>query len=78
MTTASTAEAIQLMSEILQCPEGSLNAADTIETVEKWDSLNHMRLVLAIEEKYQVKLEADTALSLFTIEGIADLLETLH
>lgn len=66
--------AIALLAEVLGCPASTLSANDTIETVNKWDSLNHMRLILLMEERHNTQVDPDTALSLFTLEDIADYL----
>ena len=67
--------AIDLLAEVLQMSADEICEEDTIETLEKWDSLNHMRMILAIEDKYRLQVDPDIALSLFTIRDIADFLE---
>ena len=37
------------------------------ETVENWDSLNHLRLVTAVEEEYGVGLTMDEVVSIASI-----------
>ncbi|MFT6557370.1 acyl carrier protein [Sneathiella sp.] len=71
----SVLNAIQLLSNILECDPQSLSAEDTIETVAQWDSLNHMRLVLHLEEHLNTRLETEDAMTLFTIPAIAALLK---
>ncbi|MBL4739844.1 MAG: acyl carrier protein [Sneathiella sp.] len=75
MTVQFTQAAINHLSGILNCAPSDISPDDTIETVEKWDSLNHMRLILAIEENLNAQIESDDIMSLFTIKGIADYLE---
>ena len=71
MTDTHTQSAIDLLAHILECPADTLSPADTIESVEKWDSLNHMRMILRIEELYQIQVETDDAMQLFTVSDIA-------
>lgn len=66
--------AIDLLAHILECPADTLSPDDTIESVEKWDSLNHMRMILRIEELHQLQVETDDAMQLFTIRDIASYL----
>lgn len=66
--------AITHLAQILGCPEADLSPEDTISTVSKWDSLNHMRLILQLEETLGHQIETDDTLSLFSVEGIADYL----
>ncbi len=74
MTETNLNAAINLLAHILECPADTLSAEDTIENVEKWDSLNHMRMILRIEEQYQIQVETDDAMQLFTVKDIADYL----
>ena len=64
-----------LLAQILECPADTLSPDDTIESVEKWDSLNHMRMILRIEELYQIQVETNDAMQLFTLKDIAVYLE---
>ncbi len=77
MTNTHIQSAIDLLARILDCPVDSLNLDDTIETVEKWDSLNHMRMILLMEELYQIQIETDDAMQLFTVKDIAAYLERI-
>ena len=43
-------------------------------TLSQWDSLNHMRLVAAVEETYAVQLSTDEIVNLLSVTDIATLL----
>ncbi len=60
------------LSEILEINASELADDDTIETVEKWDSLNHMRLIMHLEEKYGTTVETDDAMEMFTLQAITN------
>jgi len=76
MSNPYITQAIKILATVLNCPEESLSATDSIETVDTWDSLNHMRLILHIEEVLGHEIETETALELFSATKIADLLES--
>ena len=44
-------------------------------TLEKWDSFNHIHLVVAIEETYGVELSPDEIVDLLSVSDIAELLQ---
>ena len=67
--------AIKHISVTLGCAAESINADDTIETLEKWDSPNHMRLILHLEEEIGHMIETEDILLLFSITGIANYLK---
>lgn len=53
----STFERVQaIASDIFGVPAGKITADSSPESIEKWDSMQHLNLVLAIEEKFGVQL----------------------
>ncbi len=74
MTDPYVTLAITYLAQILNCHTDDLSQTDTITSVKKWDSLNHMRLVLHIEEELGHQIETDDAMALFSIEDIANFL----
>lgn len=74
MTDPHITRAIQHLAGVIACAPDDLTPQDTIETVKKWDSLNHMRLILQLEEELGHQIETDDAMTLFSVEQIADFL----
>lgn len=75
MNDTFTAAAIKHISLILDCKADSIGAEDTIETIDKWDSLNHMRLILHLEEELGHMIATEDTLTLFSVAGIANYLK---
>lgn len=44
----------QVLSDIFNIPRDSVGEQTSIDTVETWDSLKHLELVLALEQKFNV------------------------
>ena len=44
------------------------------ETVEEWDSLGHLNLVMEIEEIYSLELSTDEALEIVDVESLKQIL----
>lgn len=42
---------VRIISEALSIPVGNIHEGLSVENCEKWDSLSHVRLVLAIENE---------------------------
>ncbi len=58
--TVSTFDQIRsIASDILGTPAGQITADSSPETIENWDSMQHLNLVLAIEEKFGLQLEPE-------------------
>ena len=64
-----------LLAEAVGVPLTSLPSDPTIATYQSWDSIAHMRLVLAIENCNGAQLETAEILSLTTIQAIVDALK---
>ena len=45
----------KILSSVLDVSEEKLDKNSSAMTIESWDSLNHMKLVVALEEELNVK-----------------------
>ena len=73
MSAMSTART--LLAEALALPESNLPAAARIGAIEQWDSLAHMRVLLALEERLGQPLDAEEAIAIESLDDIAAILE---
>jgi acyl carrier protein len=46
----------------------------SIDTVETWDSLRHLNLVLALEEQFQVRIPEEDMVEIMSFAKIRDML----
>lgn len=60
----------EVMSAVfgIKCEEIS-NDAST-ETIENWDSLNHMNLIVALEEEFGIRFSDDEIIKLINLEAL--------
>ena len=63
-----------IASDVLQVAPGSLSAESSPQTVENWDSVQHLDLVLALEEQFGVQFEPDEMDGMKSIGAIAGIL----
>lgn len=64
----------ELLARALERPVASVADDAAIGRQDGWDSLAHVRLALAVEERMGRKLEPDEVLALRTLAGVRDLL----
>ncbi len=77
--TASTLEQVRnVASDTLGIPADKITAESSPETIENWDSMQHLNLVLAIEEKFGIQLEPEDIEQMKNIGAIAALVERLQ
>jgi acyl carrier protein len=77
--TVSTLQLVRsIASDILGVPADKITAGSSPETIETWDSMQHLNLVLAIEEKFGVQLEPEDIEQMKSIGAVAALVEKLQ
>lgn len=62
---------IELVTEILQVPEGTVTETTLIEDLEEWDSLAQVLIVGELESRLGIVIPLDEAVE---ITGVADIL----
>jgi acyl carrier protein len=58
----------QVMGAILGIPPESVGPGTNTDTVEGWDSLKHMRLIIALEEAFDVTIPNEEVVTLTSYE----------
>ena len=58
---------IQVFAEVLEVSPAELNNESSPDNVKQWDSLSAMKLVTAIEEKFNVRLSTKEIMKMSTI-----------
>lgn len=64
-----------IMSNLFDIPVDDINDNISHENCDQWDSLQHMNLILAIEEEFCVSLNDDDVLKIKDFISIIDILE---
>jgi acyl carrier protein len=52
----------ELLSVVLEIPIETIDDSTSSDNTERWDSMNHMNIILAVEEEFGVKFSDDEAL----------------
>jgi acyl carrier protein len=65
----------RILADIFHIPVEQITAMSSPETIENWDSLNHLNVILAIEQEFGVQImpeEIDQLLSVAHMMAILD------
>ena len=62
----------QILTNVLQVR--SISEQDSAETVATWDSVRHLTLMTAIEERFNIIFSADQMMDLTSVSAIVDAL----
>ena len=56
------------MAQVFDVPNESINNDSSPDTIENWDSVNHMNLVLALEQAFGISFEPDEIIEMMNFE----------
>ena len=60
----------RIVSDLFNVPAESLTPASSAETIELWDSIGHLNLVLALEEEFGIRLSPEQVDSMLNVDSI--------
>jgi acyl carrier protein len=67
----------QVIATVLQVDPSTIGPDSSSDTIESWDSLKHMNLVLALEEEFNVTIPDEEAANITSYKLIKLVLEEL-
>jgi acyl carrier protein len=71
----SIIEITDLIASTLNLPKEKISEASKANDFNEWDSLGQLRVCMAIEEKYNVKIDIDLMPDLNSVKNIITFLE---
>jgi len=66
---------LQVISQVMDVPIEQLTLNASVDTIEKWDSLQHMNLVLALEEEFNISFSDQEIIEMLSAEIIVEVLK---
>jgi acyl carrier protein len=68
----------EIASDIFGIKAEKITAQSSPQTIDNWDSMQHLNLILAIEEKFAVHFEPEDIEEMNNIGAVAALVEKLQ
>lgn len=65
----------EIMVDVFDVDDVEITRATTAEDVEEWDSLSHVRLVVAVERKFGFKFKNSEIEGLKSVGDLVDLIQ---
>jgi acyl carrier protein len=65
----------KIVAGVFGLPLGQVRAESSPDNIETWDSLQHLNLVLALEQEFRTQFKPEEIEQLLSVELIAALLE---
>lgn len=60
----------EVISNVLGVPVDLINDNSSPDSIDKWDSLSHLNLVMAIEAEFDVKLTPEDSMDMLSVKLI--------
>jgi len=65
----------RIFADVFSVPIEQITPAGSPNTIESWDSLNHLNLALALEQEFEVELTPEDIEQLLSVEHAVMLIE---
>lgn len=69
------AELRNLMADVFECDAAKITLESTPDTLEAWDSLRLLDLILAIEQQAQIEISPDRLEEMMSVPAILQIIE---
>ena len=76
MTTSVFEQVRTIASDIFSVPLARIQGDSTPQTIESWDSIQHLNLALTLEEKFNVQLSPEEIEQMRSIGQISKMIDT--
>ena len=63
---------IQVVVNIFQVSPDKISTKTTSDDIEKWDSLNHINMILALEQELGIRYDQEQVVSMLSVREIID------
>lgn len=74
MTSPLFARTQRIVADLFNLPPERITPASSPDTIEAWDSLQHLNLVLALEQEFGLQFTPEEIEQMLSVELIVDLL----
>jgi len=64
----------EIMSDLFEVSLKDINDSSSNETIEKWTSVAHLNLIVAIEEKFGIEIAADEIGEMLSFRKIKEII----
>lgn len=68
----------QIVSDIMKWPLKNVNDESSPYSIDTWDSLNQINLVLALEEEFDLRFDDEQIMEMIDVKSIIKTIETLQ
>ena len=63
---------VQIMADVIGVDAGTIDDESSPDTVEAWDSLKHMNVVLSVEEVFEIQFTDNQIVEMLSVRAIIE------
>tara|TARA_Y200000002_G_C22681983_1_gene664465 strand:+ start:458 stop:697 length:240 start_codon:yes stop_codon:yes gene_type:complete len=78
MSSLVFSKVVHIISSILDIPVESVEESSSPNSIKKWDSVNHLNIILALEEEFNLKFSKDEIESMISVKIINSTIESFQ
>ncbi len=64
-----------IMEGLFNLPTNSIQLESSMDNIEQWDSLQHINVIVDIEQRYGIEFSPEEVTNLNTVQAIVDRIE---
>lgn len=64
-----------VMSDVFGIQNNEINDGTSMDTIESWDSLKHLNLIVALEEEFGIRIDDNDTIQLTSFIKIKEILD---
>ena len=64
-----------VMSAVFEIPANNVNDKLSPDTVESWDSLKHLQLILSLEDEFEIIFNSDEIAAILSFDSIRSIIK---
>lgn len=68
---------INTVADFFNKPIGEINLSTSKDSIEEWDSLEHLKLILEVESKFGIKFSLEVIPNITSVNAIKEEIEKL-
>lgn len=72
---AKRARVLEIAAAIFECDVTALTESSSVANIDGWDSMNHLKLMLALEKEFQLEFDEEVLVELLSVELIFEELQ---
>ena len=77
MTDRLLVQVRQIVSDVFAVPLEQVDGNSSPETIEAWDSMQHLNLVLAVEDRFNLQFTPEEMEQMRTVDQIVTILQSI-